>query len=145
MCSVYQSVRNVLEDYKTAANIHEIPWNSTLHVSQPVSPALALAVSYMLISSVTPLCPFSQNSDCFKIRKKVAENNAHKSVPCIPLPPFRGHRIAAVCHSLSSGYLYCSVSGGNAGLGCATRGKIHQGKWGCCEWLVCISLSLNMG
>lgn len=80
-----------------------------LQVSQPVSSALALAMSHVHLVLTHLLVFFSQYSDCFKIRKKVSENNASKSMPFIPLSSFRSHCITAVYRSLVSGALYCSI------------------------------------
>lgn len=54
-------------------------------VSQPVSPALALAVNHIFSLSVTPPCLlFPRIVITSKFRKKVSENNASKICPLLP-------------------------------------------------------------
>lgn len=89
---VHHGIHNVLGDYKTAANTHRKLFYSILQVSQPVSSALALAVSLMFILSVTAPCLFFPRTlMVLKSEKKLSESKYVLYSPLFiqkPLKPF---------------------------------------------------------
>lgn len=141
MCWVHHSIHDLLENCKTAANTHRNLEQYVADITACITCPCSCYESHLQFVCHTSLSFVSQNSDYFKIRKKVSENNASKICPLLPC--LHSEVITSQLFTITWSLVLFTVvfKIGILGEPVWPEARSIKDSWGCCEWLICMCLS----